>query len=407
MPPRVSFEAICSESELNYRPTEKCGAQLEISGLNSLALRSLVTLFDEKAGLFSRSAAVDEKGGFRRERPSPRRTIIALLGLHRLEESGENLPFDLPSMRDVVLEDTRWVRSLGDLGLLTWLTAECGPHRRRNVFDEFNFESAIDKYEDGRQAQTRGIAWFLTGIAHARLAGSQTRLDLTDIAADAYHLLEDNQNESGIFGHAAIPGFLQWPFCHRFGTFSDQIFSIYALVTFAKAFQIEEPLQAALNCGNAIRALQGELGQWWFLYDTRACGVVNRYPVLSSHQYGTAPLGLLALGEATRQCFHESIYKGLSWIAGANELGNDLRSPDTGLIWDSIRRREWTPNYWELGLSLMNIPRRQQPEALNIRYETRPDHLGWLLCAFGRLGLPKGAGYDQVGTKQRSPREMR
>ena len=30
------------------------------------------------------------------------------------------------------------------------------------------------------------------------------------------------------------------------------------LVTFARAFEIEEPLADALNCANAFRALQGE-----------------------------------------------------------------------------------------------------------------------------------------------------
>jgi len=161
------------------------------------------------------------------------------------------------------------------------------------------------------------------------------------------------------------------------------------LATFASAFRIDEPLEAALNCGNAIRALQGELGQWWFLYDKRACRVVNRYPVLSLHQSGTGPVGLFALGEATGQSSHEAIDKGLSWVAGANELGNDLRSPDRGLIWDSIQPRKRVPNYWEAGLSLMGISPSPRPEALNVRHEARPDHLGWLLYAYGRFGLPK------------------
>ncbi|HEY6945928.1 MAG TPA: hypothetical protein VI431_12370 [Candidatus Acidoferrum sp.] len=369
-------------------PTAKCSSPLEIPALNALALCSLVSLLDEKAGLFSRSLTL-RQNGFQREATSPRRTIIALLGLHRLKSSGETLPFDVFSICEALLGDTTWVKSLGDLGLLTWFTAECEPDRLRNLFTEFNFAGAIDKYWDGRQAQTVGLAWFLAGIAHARLTDPQAVPDLIDVAVNAYRRLEGNQGESGIFGHAALPGFLQRTFCRRFGTFSDQIYSIYALVAFARAFQVEEPLESALNCGNAVRALQGELGQWWFLYDKATCRVVNRYPVLSLHQTGTAPVGLLALGEATGQGFNESICKGLSWIMGANELGHDLRRPNRGLISGSIRLRERAPNYWEAGLSLMNIYRRRWSDPLTIEYEVRPDQLGWFLYAFGRSGLPK------------------
>ncbi len=399
MPPRASLEAISAKGVLDYTPTEKCGSQLEIPALNALALRSLVFLFNEREGLFSRSVTLGQDG-FHHEEVSPKRTIIALLGLHRLEESGETLPFDMSSMRAVVLGDTSWVRTLGDLGLVTWFTAECEPDRLKNLFNQFDFDSALDNYSDARKGHTRALAWFLAGIAHARLSCPRTLPDLTDAAVNTYRLLQDNQSESGIFGHATLSAFLSRTFCNRFGTFGDQIHSVYALTTFSRAFQIEEPLASALSCGNAIRALQGELGQWWSLYDKRACRVVNRYPVLSLHQDGTAPVGLLALGEATGQSFHESIYKGLLWIRGANELGKDLRSPDRGLIWDSIRLRRRTTNYWEAALSFMNIPRRPQAEALKIRYEARPDHFGWLLYAFGRFGLPKPEIAVQADTAQ-------
>jgi hypothetical protein len=202
-------------------------------------------------------------------------------------------------------------------------------------------------------------------------------------------LLQDNQSDGGLFGHATFPRFPQQTFWNRFGTFADQIYAIYALTTFARAFQIEEPLGSALGCANVVRTLQGEMGQWWFLYDKRACRVVNRYPVLSLHQYGIAPFGFLALEEATSQSFHGSIYKGLSWAAGGNEIGDDLGNRDRDLIWDSIEPRSRMANYWEAALSLINTSRQPQPESLRIRYAARPDRFGWLLYAFGRFGLPK------------------
>ena len=110
------------------------------------------------------------------------------------------------------------------MGLLTWFAAECEPERLGILLNELDFGRRLDTYSDGRQASTRELAWFLAGIAHARLADGERLPDLTDVAVDAYHLLQDNQSEGGIFGHATFPGFLRQTFCNRFGTFADQIY---------------------------------------------------------------------------------------------------------------------------------------------------------------------------------------
>jgi hypothetical protein len=371
------------------------GPCVDIPALNALALRSLVALFDARENLFSRSLVLTNDGLYR-EKTSRRRTMIALLGLQRLAESREPLPIDVAAVRDTLLADTKWVSGLRDLGLLTWLTAEIVPEKLGNLCKEFDFDKALESYPDGRQAHSSGLALFLAGISHARLAGVGSIPDLTDVAVDAYHLLLENQGENGIFGRAGFAHSLQRFFCRRFGTFDDQISAIYALSTFAKAFQIEEPLAPALSCANSIRSLQGEKGEWWFLYDKGACRVVNRYPVFSWHQDGTAPLGLLALGEATGQSFQEAIHKGLSWITGRNELANDLRNQERGLIWDSICPKRPTTNYWETALSLLNLPPRSRQVDLHIRQEARPDHFGWLLYAFGKHGLTEAPAAAQA-----------
>jgi hypothetical protein len=345
-------------------------------------------LYDRRENLFCQGLRIANRG-LRKEKTSRKRTIIALLGLNRFADSGETQPLDLASIEDTVLADTSWVRSAGDLGLLTWYTAEFVPDSLRGLFSQFDYEKSLQTYPDGREARTVGLAWFLAGISHAQLAGMRGLPDLTDAAVDAYHLLVENQGNGGVFGQAARRGLLQRTVYNRFGTFSDQMYAIYALSTFGKAFQVEEPLSPALNCANAMRALQGEMGEWWFLYDNRTGQVANRYPVFSWHQDGLAPVGLLALSEATGQSFHEAIYKGLSWISGANQLGNDLRNVDQGVIWDSIQTRRSAPNYWEALLSLMNTAQKPMKDQLRIHYQLQPDHFGWLLYAFGRMGLPK------------------
>jgi hypothetical protein len=389
MTARSSLETASAQERIDVL-THSRGFHPDIPLLNALALQSLVPLFDGEEKLFVRCAYLT-KDGIQREAPSRKRTIIALLGLHRLAESGEAPPLDVSSIREVILEDTSWVKSVGDLGLLIWFTAECDPEKLGKLFNNFCFEKALDTYEDARQACTEGLAWMLAGIAHARLACPGSLPDLTDIAVDTYHLLQDNQSEGGIFGHAASVGFLQQLFCNRMGTFADQMYAIYAFTAFAQAFQIEEPLGSALRCANSIRALQGELGQWWFLYDKRASRVVNRYPLCSLHQDGIAPMALLSLGEATGQSFHESVYNGLSFLRKTNELGDNLPHSDHSLIWDSIIPKRRISNFAEGTLSFLNISQKPGPENLKILHAARPDHFGWMLYAFGRFGLPKRA----------------
>src|SRR5215469_4489734 len=116
------------------------------------------------------------------------------------------------------------------------------PDNLPGLFSQFDYQKSLETYADGREARTLGLARFLAGISHAQLAGLRGLPDLTDAAVDAYHLLLENQGNSGVFGQAAGPGLLERALGNRFGTFSDQIHAIYALSTFGKAFQIEEPL---------------------------------------------------------------------------------------------------------------------------------------------------------------------
>jgi hypothetical protein len=388
---RSSAPALLSRLAAQERSSDRPDSepQLDVRALNSLALRSLASLFNEKEQLFSHRVILTGDG-FRWDETSRKRTIIALLGLHRLAESGGTQLFDLASIRDVVLRDRRWVNTAGNLGLLTWFVAVCAPDQLDTVFREFDFENALANYADGRQARTTGLAWLLAGIAYARLAHPELLPDLTDVAVDCYHLLKDNQNDNGIFGHAALSGFPRETIYSRLGTFSDQIYAIHALTMFARTFQIEEPLESALGCANSVCALQGDMGQWWFLYDKYNRRVVTRYPVFSAHQDGTAPCVLLALEEATGRSFQKAIFKGLEWVAGANELGNDLRNSERAVIWDSIGPQGRLAKYWQSALGLVRATRKTEVDHLSVRCEARPDHFGWLLYAFGKFGLSNG-----------------
>jgi len=262
------------------------------------------------------------------------------------------------------------------------------PDQIDGLFRRYSLKTVLDRSVDARESRTMELAWFLAGVSHASAACPEKLSDLRNLADKTYHLLEKNQGKSGFFGHLStsksLAGFLRG----RIGSFADQIYPIYALSKYASAFQLEAPSKLALDCAKAICEAQGELGQWWWLYNSQSGRVSSQYPVYSVHQQGMAPMGLIAAEEATGHSFQEPIYKGLRWITGANELGEDMRDMSQNLIWRCIYPQQNYSKYLNIIRSLVRLPSGTPSAAdLKILYEDRPYELGWLLFAFGRFGV--------------------
>lgn len=383
-----------TDTGLARNPTaERHTGSLMIPELNSLAVRSLISLFDEQQGLFGRRAEVPGTGHCRTE-ITARDSVIALLGLRRLAESGAKLDLDTIAIQNAIFRDTAWIGTAGDMGLLSWVTALGDSERLTQLFSDFDFDKVLDRCGDARARNTRGLAWFLAGIAHARAANPRTAFDLTDVAVETYHLLLDNQSEYGLFRSFGVARSIGDIGCKRFGTFEDQMYAIYALTAFARAFDIEEPLDSALMCANCVCGLQGGAGQWWFLYDTRRGSVASRYPVCSVHQAGIGPAALLALEEVTSQSFQAALWHGLSWICD-NEMGIDLRRFDRNS--NAIDRRA-VSRLWETMCSYLRIPQNGVPNDLRICHEGCAADFGWILYAFGNFGLPETGMTSTIGS---------
>src|SRR5208283_1873688 len=318
-----------------------------VRGLVSLAARGLVAMFDADKQLFCHRLLRTEQG-IVREGLSPRYTIMTLLGLRELELAGMDSPFDTQAIYASFVRDTNWIQGIGDLGLLIWLTATFDPDQLAGLFSTFHCEAALDRYSDAEEARTMELAWFLAGLAHAAETTPKLVSTLTDLSTDTYRRLEENQGEHGLFGHLSTKNSLAGRLRGRVGSFADQIYPIYAMSKFAKVFQLENPLRSALECANAVCRAQGELGQWWWLYDAHSGRVSSRYPVYSVHQHGMAPMGLFALEEATGKSFRHFIYKGLGWIYAANELAVDMRDSAQNLTWRCILPANSQKKYWEI-----------------------------------------------------------
>ena len=170
------------------------------------------------------------------------------------------------------------------------------------------------------------------------------------------------------------------------GSFADQVYPIYALTNFARAFGVGEALDNASACADGICRAQGPLGQWWWHYSATSGRVVQRYPVYSVHQEAMGPMALLEVARANGRDMTYPILHGLRWILGQNEVGQDMRDLELGVVWRSVRfPGKARMVYQEVANWARAGSEPAAVEGLTILRECRPYELGWLLFAFSEF----------------------
>ena len=349
----------------------------------TLALRGLVPMFDQQRQLFCFSLKKTDRGMVQ-EGISPRYTMMTLMGLHRLEQAGGVSPFDKESVLQALFENLDWVTNLGDLGVLLWLCGVVCPERFAEVERRLRPKSALSRFRGAKHGITMEVAWLLTGLSYWAQVDTEKSPYLETLASDTYELLIKNQGEKGFFGHLSTSGSLAGIARGRIGSFADQVYPIYAMAQFSKAFCNPEAAQRARQGALGICEAQGPLGQWWWHYDATGGRVTDGYPVFSVHQHAMAPMVLFGLGDIIRHDFSPWIYKGLRWINSNNELGFNVEDAGQNVIWRCIfRSRRSLGRYLKAGFGRYEEDaQHKRPEDLAVLFECRPYELGWLLYAF-------------------------
>lgn len=353
--------------------------QMAVRNLVKCAVLGLPQMFDQTTGMFCH-ALKKTADGMVQEGISPRYTAMTVMGLRRLEARGTASPIDMQPIIDQLTSKTDWAANIGDLGLLFWFAAQVAPNRLEELERRLNIDNALTRYEDARQGTTMHLAWFLTGVSYyAQVAGKSSKLQAS--AEQTFNLLVRNQGKNGYFSHLAQARSLKASVRGWMGSFADQVYPIYAMTQFAKAFENQAALKRARLCATAICQAQGPLGQWWWHYDSRNGTVFEKYPVFSVHQHGMAPMTLLPLGKALGESFDPWIFKGLDWIDQRNELSVNMEDSSANVIWRCIRQSRLQ----RLSGALLGAPKSGQPRGLSVLHECRPYELGWLLYGLAEL----------------------
>lgn len=338
-------------------------------------------MFDPEEQLFCFRLKHTPKG-LVRQGLSPQRTAIALMGLHCLEERGGTSPIRVQPAFERLLARRGWIQDIGDVALLLWSCALIQPERVYKLADRFDLRMSVRRSPGVRRGCTLQLSWLLSALSHICLAGQDRLKDFKPLAVETYERLIRNQRDEGLFTSYVSNKSLQGVLAGDTGDFADQVFSIYAFTRFAQAFGNTKAVEKALDCALTICDQQGADGQWWSRYDASNGRLVNRFPVFSMHQCGTAPMALWVLGDAAGADFSPWVHKGLEWLSD-NELGCEMHDIEKDLIWSRISVSSFRRH---TNATLGYLLRRQQQELrsdLKIEYECGPHELGWLIYAFG------------------------
>ena len=357
-----------------------------VTDLVELALEALPTMrLDDGCFCFERRLGQSTRFG-----RSPRYTLMVELGLMKAQAAGYELPLPLDELDSVAWRELEaGTLTPGDIGLMIWADARRGGHRGEELADRLN--DALTS--NGGFAARLGmeLGWIVTGLAnHAAAGGSVTGKRLLEASLD--QLLIHNRTSSGLFRHFGASGWRR-----GFPNFATQIYSVLALATVAREGLDDRALPAA--CATADRLLDTQLpdGGWPWLFNAERGVVVERYEIYSVHQDAMAPMALLELWESCGdERYKASVARGLDWINGQNELGEDLIRRQDGLVLRSIRRRRGLDRLRlaaATGASLAGVRSRGSTARLTeVNPTDRPYHFGWVLEAWcGREDVLDGS----------------
>lgn len=353
-----------------------------ISGLDTLvdvAIQGLASMYDSKARMFC-ARKVRTGVEIKNEGLSYWETLNALLGLNEAFQYELDIPIDLEEATRYHLERAVEIDDPRHLGAFLWLAARSMPETLDTLYEKIVLSDALDRFNENREGRTIDLCFLLIGLSEIRLSDGDEPVYLDELAYMTRQLLFVCYGGFGVF--RSMHHVKQSPKKRaKYGRFIDQMFAIYAFMRYAQAFDDSQSLKIALDCAQHLQKKQGELGQWWDLYEVDTGKVARKYPIYAMHQDALAPLAFLSIGERTGVDFLEDVNAGVMWLHRNNEIGMPMVSTSLNVIWEGMHDTK-RKLYMEEPVSPLTFrPGKEKTRTLTTAFECRPSHLGWLLFA--------------------------
>ena len=345
--------------------------------LTNVAIKGLSTMYDQNAQLFCERAVKQEHGVYSVGH-SHWETYHALLGLNEAFHYDLKIPLNVESITERFIAADTPGESIGHLGSYLWLVARAMPQMLASKYDILDLPGALERFNSDKTGTTRALSFFLIGLSELRLSDAEEPVYLDEVAYMTKQLLFVNYGGFGVF-RSLVKGGISAKKKNPYGSIIDQVFTMYAFTRYARAFEDEHALVVARECATNLLQNQGELGQWWSLYEVATGTVARTFPVYSMNQDALVPMALLAVAEQTGDDYLDAISYGMQWLFAHNEM--DLRMVDPGLsmIWEGVHDGK-SKLYQSDGRAFDGLkPQRGKNKVLNVVLECRPSHLGWLL----------------------------
>lgn len=336
----------------------------------------------------------NEKKGY-----SLRYSIMALIGLFTAQKSGYEISLDLDKLKSNIFKRIKELplMDLGNLLQLAAVTNDLDGFKSVMDFLQQNFSEA-----DMLNQMTVGTAWLLTGLCLGEKKFPGATKNEKVIEQLKNRLLDSWLSNACLFcsGSGRMKNFIAAKTYQSIGCFADQVYPIIALSEFYQNKADSMVKTILQKTTEKLIHLQGNFGEWFWIYDMKRGNVMEKYPVYSVHQDSMAPMAFFAAEETLGKSFDHVVEKGLNWFGKMTFDGSEIIDEKQNIIWRSIKRmgnnksvfNSFGLNYGGLNLStkgkifanifLNRNIQNSHIDNLVIDQETRPYHYGWILNAF-------------------------
>jgi len=274
----------------------------------------------------SRQLLGDRMVYYRDRRNEYRFTMNALMGLQKAKEQGNDIFLDPEADFHLMAKRIHeMAHSPEDIAATLWTGRAIGTPIPQAA--EALFQSLLTAAPRLKNLSAKGLAWMIIACVtgdkkHVDRAGTLVKLAESKYISDETKLVREHT--AGIR--------------RNWSSFGAHAYIAYALLLYARRTGDGRAAGLGLQIVRKLVELQGDDGQWAWMYHVPTGKVADFYPVYSVHQYAYAPFFLLEAVDLGHSEFREPLVRGFRWILGNNEMKETMVEPKHHIVWRRVFR---------------------------------------------------------------------